>query len=78
MSDELHLISRGDDDLLTTEEMAAVRGVPPSRLHKERLLGGEDCQPFLKDGHLVRYRWGDYRAWLASRRRYNSTSELAA
>jgi hypothetical protein len=66
-----------DDDLLTTEEMARVRGVPPSRLNKERLTG-IDCQPFIKDGHLVRYRWGDYREWLAARPRATSTSELQA
>ena len=69
---------RDDDDLLDNDEMAEVRRVPPSRLHKERLFGGPDCQPYIKDRHLVRYRWGDYKAWLASRRRYNSTSELAA
>ena len=68
---------RNDDDLLSTEEMARVRGVSPSRLHKER-LSGVNSQPFIKDGHLVRYRWGDYREWLASRRRLHSTSELVA
>jgi len=68
---------RHDDDLLTTEEMAAVRRVPASRLHKER-LSGIDAQPFIKDGHLVRYRWGDYLAWLAAKQRFQSTSELVA
>ncbi len=68
---------RNDDDLLTTEEMAEVRGVPPSRLHKERLTG-IDCQPFIKDGHLVRYRWGDYREWLRARPRATSTSQSVA
>lgn len=68
---------RNDDDLLTTDEMAEVRRVPPGRLHKERLIG-IDAQPFIKDGHLVRYRWGDYKAWLEGRTRYQSTSEIAA
>jgi len=66
-----------EDDLLTTEEMAAVRRVPPSRLNKER-LSGINAQPFIKDGHLVRYRWGDYLAWLAAKQRFQSTSELEA
>jgi hypothetical protein len=68
---------RHDDDLLTSQEMAQVRKVPVSRLHKERLFG-VDAQPFIKDGHLVRYRWGDYIAWLAAKQRFHSTSELEA
>ena len=68
---------RNDDDLLTTDEMALVRGVPPGRLHKERLTG-IGAQPFIKDGNLVRYRWGDYLAWLAAKPRFHSTAELAA
>lgn len=66
-----------DDDLLTTDEMAAVRNVPASRLHKERLVG-IDAQPWIKDKNLVRYRWGDYRMWIAAKARYRSTSELTA
>ena len=65
-----------DDELLTTEQLAGIRNVPASRIHKERLTG--DGPPFLKDGHLVRYRWGDYREWLESKRRFQSTSELQA
>lgn len=68
---------RNDDDLLDTEEMALVRKVPASRLNKERLIG-IDAQPFIKDGHLVRYRWGDYKTWLAKRQRFCSTSEPVA
>lgn len=64
-----------DDTLLTTDELAALRKVPSSRLHKERLFGGG--VPFIKDGHLVRYRYGDYREWLANKQRVTSTSELA-
>jgi hypothetical protein len=67
---------RHDDDLLTTEQMAEVRNVPPSRVNKERLTG--DGPPFIKDGHLVRYRWGDYRAWLEKKQRFQSTSDLVA
>ena len=65
-----------DDELLTTDELAAIRKVPASRLHKERLIGGGP--PFIKDGHLVRYRLGDYRAWVAEKRRFTSTSEMQA
>lgn len=64
-----------EDTLLTTEQLAAVRNVSPSRIEKERLKG--DGPPFIKDGHLVRYRLGDYRAWVASMPRFHSTSEAA-
>ncbi len=67
---------RSDDELLTTEQLAAVRNVPVSRLHKERITG--DGPPFNKDRNLVRYRWGDYRDWLQGQKRYTSTSELEA
>jgi hypothetical protein len=68
----------GDDDdrLLDTAELAKIRNVPASRVHKERLTGGGP--PFLKDGHLVRYRLGDYREWVRNLPRATSTSELAA
>jgi hypothetical protein len=65
-----------DDKLLTTDELATLRSVPSSRIEKERLKG--DGPPFIKDGHLVRYRLGDYRAWVAGMRRFTSTSELEA
>lgn len=67
---------RSDDDLLTTDELATVRRVASNRLRKERLAG--NGPPFIRDGGLVRYRWGDYRAWLEGQRRYTSTSELVA
>jgi hypothetical protein len=65
-----------DDELIDTAAMAAIRGIPVSRVNKERLTG--DGPPFIKDGHLVRYRFGDYRAWLAAKRRFTSTSEAEA
>ncbi|MFD1610821.1 hypothetical protein ACFSCW_03285 [Sphingomonas tabacisoli] len=65
-----------EDTLLTTDELAALRKVPASRLNKERLFGGG--VPFIKDGHLVRYRYGDYREWLAAKQRVTSTSQLVA
>jgi predicted DNA-binding transcriptional regulator AlpA len=65
-----------DDELLTTEELAAELKVPASRLHKARVYG-IDCPPYLKLGRLVRYRRGDVRAWIASRPRSSSTSEAA-
>ena len=66
-------MANDDDTLITTEQLAAVRNVPASRIEKERLKG--DGPPWLKDGHLVRYRLGDYRAWIASLTRFQSTSE---
>lgn len=65
-----------DEELLTTDELAAETKTPPSRWNKARLTG--DGPPFLKIGHLVRYRRGDVRAWLNSQPRVSSTSELAA
>lgn len=65
-----------DDTLITTEQLAAIRNVPVSRIEKERLKG--DGPPFIKDGHLVRYRVGDYRSWVASKQRFQSTSEAEA
>lgn len=62
-----------DDTLLTTEQLAALRNVPRNRIEKERLRG--DGPPFVKDGRLVRYRLGDYRHWLSTKQRFQSTSE---
>lgn len=62
-----------DDKLLTTGQLAELRSVPASRLNKERLTG--DGPPYLKDGHLVRYRLGDYRQWIAEQSRFLSTSQ---
>lgn len=70
------LVRHDDDDLLTTEQQAAVMNVPRTRLEKQRLTG--DGPPYIKDGHLVRYRRGDYRAWVASKPRFQSTSEEGA
>jgi hypothetical protein len=67
------IMADDDDILLTTEQLAGLRNVPPSRLDKERLKG--EGPVFIKDGHLVRYRLGDYRAWVASKQRFTSTSE---
>ncbi|MDQ8757489.1 DNA-binding protein [Sphingosinicella sp. LHD-64] len=63
-----------NDDLITTEQLAAELSVPPSRLHKAR-VSGIDSPPFIKLGRLVRYRRGDIRNWIASKPRANSTSE---
>jgi hypothetical protein len=68
-------MAQDDDTLITTEQLAAVRNVPASRIEKERLKG--EGPPFIKDGHLVRYRLGDYRSWVAGMRRFSSTSEAA-
>lgn len=65
-----------DDQLLTTEELAKLRNCSPSKINKERLTG--DGPPFIKDGHSVRYRYGDYRVWLSNCQRLTSTSEVLA
>jgi predicted DNA-binding transcriptional regulator AlpA len=70
------LLMSHDDELMTTEELAAMTKTPPSRWNKARLTG--DSPPFVKLGHLVRYRRSDVLAWLAAQPRVNSTSELAA
>lgn len=70
------ILPNDDDALVSTDTLAEVREVPPSRIEKERLRG--EGPPFLKDGHLVRYRVGDYRAWVAGMQRFQSTSEAEA
>lgn len=68
-----------DDDLLKGEAVAKMLDFPESRLAKARVTGDpEAAPPFIKLGHLVRYRRGDVRQWVATRPRYQSTSELAA
>lgn len=65
-----------DNELLTTDELAAETKTPPSRWNKARLTG--DGPPFIKIGHLVRYRRRDVLDWLEAQPRVCSTSELAA
>jgi predicted DNA-binding transcriptional regulator AlpA len=64
-----------DDELMTTEDLGVMTKSPPSRWNKARLTG--DGPPFLKLGHLVRYRKSDVLAWLAAQPRVNSTSWVA-
>lgn len=67
--------SRPDDDQLITDVvLGRETNTPTSRWQKARLTG--DGPPFLKIGHLVRYRRGDVRAWLAAMPRFHSTAEL--
>lgn len=65
-----------DDELLTDLHLAQETHTPQSRWQKARLTG--EGPPFIKIGHLVRYRRGDVRAWLASQPRVTSTSQLVA
>lgn len=65
-----------DDELISDVTLAAETQTPQSRWQKARLTG--DGPPFVKLGHLVRYRRGDVRAWLASHQRFTSTSEMEA
>lgn len=71
INDEV-IVQCNEDELLTTEQLATEWNVPPSRLHKERVVGG-GC-PYVKLGHLVRYRRRDARLYIASRL-IGSTSE---
>ncbi|WP_414713683.1 helix-turn-helix transcriptional regulator [Sphingomonas sp.] len=64
------------DELLTTDELAAETKTPKSRWDKARLTG--DGPPFIKIGHLVRYRRSDVRAWLSAQPCVTSTSQLVA
>lgn len=63
-----------DDDVITTEEAAQFLGLSTSSLNKSRLTG--DTPTFLKLGRAVRYRVGDLREWLGTKRR-RSTSEYS-
>jgi hypothetical protein len=63
-----------DDDLLTDYELDMHTGRARSCWQKDRLVGG-GC-PWVRVGpRLVRYRWGDVKAWLAAHRR-TSTSDV--
>lgn len=60
-----------DDAIVKTEEAEAISGMSRSWLEKARLSG--NGPPFLRVGpKAVRYRVGDIRSWLASRRRSNT------
>jgi len=65
-----------DDELLTDLHLALETHTPQSRWQKARLTG--DGPPFIKIGHLVRYRRRDVRDWLESQPRVTSTSQLVA
>lgn len=71
-----HDTLQNDDELITDIVLAQETMTPRSRWQKARLTG--NSPPFLKIGHLVRYRRGDVRAWLAAHKRYQSTSEMEA
>jgi hypothetical protein len=69
------LIPDDNDKLLTSDQVANLRQCSRSKVEKERLIG--EGPPFIRDGSSVRYRLGDYRAWVAAQRRFTSTSEAA-
>ena len=80
MHDELNpstfdITNLGDDVLLSPSAAAAVLGQSTSTLAKQRLTG--DGCPFTKVSRSVRYRIGDIRAFVASKRRL-STSDSGA
>jgi hypothetical protein len=60
----------GDDHLLSTKELARKLGYSPRQLARWREIG--EGPVYLRTGHgrgLIRYRWGDVKAWLATRQR---------
>jgi predicted DNA-binding transcriptional regulator AlpA len=63
------------DPLLTDFDLERLTGRARSSWQKARLTG--DGPPFVRLGRLVRYRFSDFEAWLASRPRLRSTSETA-
>jgi predicted DNA-binding transcriptional regulator AlpA len=64
-----------DEVLLTDDDLARLTGRPKSWYAKLRMTG--NGPRFLKIGGKVRYRRGDYEAWLATCER-ESTAERAA
>ena len=74
MSDTTRLLN--DGDLITDLHLAQETHTPQSRWQKARLTG--DGPPFIKIGHLVRYRRRDVRDWLEAQPRVTSTSQLVA
>lgn len=59
------------EPLLDTEAAARLIGATPSLLIKFRSTG--DGPPFVKMGHLVRYRPADLREWVAANVRSRNT-----
>jgi predicted DNA-binding transcriptional regulator AlpA len=59
-----------DDNLLSTKELARKLGYSPRQLARWRESG--EGPVYLRIGHgrgLIRYKWGDVKAWLATRQR---------
>lgn len=56
------ILDQPDDALLTEVEVAAIRRVDPKTINRER-LSGYGC-PYLKIGRSVRYRLGDFKAFV--------------
>ena len=56
-----------DDDLLTTQQLAAWLGVSYQTLEIGRSRKGNVWPPFIRLSGRVRYRRADVRAWLATR-----------
>jgi hypothetical protein len=65
-----------EEELMTTDDLAEFTKTPASRWHKARLTG--DTPPYIKLGHLVRYRRGDVLRWLAEQPVMSSTAQAAA
>ncbi len=67
-----------DDILLTVKETARYLNVSAATLNKMRCLGGgpEFIRMGIGHGARIRYRVGDLKAWIYSRRRSN-TSQAA-
>lgn len=57
--------SMADQGLMTTDELAAYRGMSRQAVDTERWRG--QGPPFVRDGRRVRYRRADVDAWIAAR-----------
>ena len=63
-----------DERLLTVKEAADVIGGSASTLNKLRVAGGGPAFVYIGNGRGgVRYQLGDLKAWIASRKRRNTS-----
>lgn len=61
--------------LFTQETIAAIRNCSLATIERDRWVG--IGVPFIKMGHLVRYRKSDIRNWLEQQKTVKSTSEVS-
>jgi excisionase family DNA binding protein len=61
------------DDLLTTDQLAALCGLSPRTLEKLRVTGGGPI--FIRLGRAIRYRREDIEAWIRGHSRRNTSED---